>query len=61
MYKRIFFFNTNFNSNKQVSMLVTIESENFFFEKKKHWNNPSIILKLKLVLNNLNNLIYTYK
>lgn len=34
MYKRIFFFNTNFNSNKQVSMLVTIESENFFFEKK---------------------------
>lgn len=59
MYKRIFFFNINFNSNKQVSMLI-IESENFFFEKE-HWNNPSTILELKLVLNNLNNLIYMYK
>lgn len=31
--------------------MLTIVSENFFFEKE-HWNNRSIILELKLVLNN---------
>lgn len=29
--------------------MLTIENENFSFE---HWNNRSIILELKLVLNN---------